>query len=248
MTISPIKTLPDSVTWESLEISYRYYCSRRRRTLAISVYPDRSVLVRAPFGTSRENVRRFVIGRAGWIVRARQRLEQYAPAQPILYRSGESHHYVGKQYRLEVQQGKKDCVTCLAGRLLVTTRQSPTEEKTKKLLDVWYRARADILFHDRLAVCRQWAAREGIPLPDLKIRRMRTRWGSFSSRQGAITLNLSLIMVPVESLDYVILHELCHYKVGHHGRQFWGLLTRLLPDCKERRKALNAYAANLRLP
>jgi predicted metal-dependent hydrolase len=46
----------------------------------------------------------------------------------------------------------------------------------------------------------------------------------------------------------VILHELCHHKVGHHGRRFWGLLTRLMPDCKERRKALNAYAVNLSLP
>ncbi len=76
---------------------------------------------------------------------------------------------------------------------------------------------------------------------------MRTRWGSFSSKR-AITLNLALVMVPIEYLDYVIFHELCHYRVGHHGPAFWRLFKRLMPDCRERKKALNTYALRLRLP
>ncbi len=239
--------LPDSVTWESLEISYRYYCSRRRRTFGISVYPDLSVLVRAPFGTSREAVRQFVFSRAGWIVRAQRKLDRYIPLQPLLYRSGETHHYIGRQYQLEVREGRSDYVTCLSGRVVVTMRLEPTAERTKKLLDAWYRSRAVIVFHERLAVCQRSAAQEGIPMPALRIREMRTRWGSFSSK-GGITLNLLLIMMPVECLDYVIFHELCHYKVGRHGPRFWGLLKRLMPDCEERKKELNAYAGSLRLP
>jgi predicted metal-dependent hydrolase len=242
-----MKTLPDLVTWEGIEISYHYYHSRRRRTLGITVYPDLSVLVRAPFATSRDAMRQFVLDRAGWIIRAQGKFRQHVPSEPLLDRSGETHHYTGKRYRLEVNQGQKDCVTCLSERLLVTTRHEPTEEKTKKLLDAWYRARADILFHERLAACQQRAAREGIPLLALRIRKMRTRWGSFSSK-GGITLNLLLIMVPVACLDYVILHELCHHKVRRHGPQFWRLLRRLMPECEERKRELNALAMALRLP
>jgi len=128
--------------------------------------------------------------------------------------------------------------------VVVTTRIEPTEERTKKLLDAWYRSRADMFFHERLAACRHWAAQEGIPMPDLRIRKMRTRWGSFSLK-GGMTLNLLLIMVPVECLDYVILHELCHYKVGRHGPRFWRLLKRVMPDCEERKKELNTYAGSL---
>jgi predicted metal-dependent hydrolase len=244
--MTALSTLPDLLTWENLEIPYRYYCSRRRRTLGISVYPDLSVLVRAPFATSREEIRRFVLERAGWIVRTQRRLEQHV-SEPLLYRSGETHHYIGKQYRLELKQGQKDCITCLRGCLVVTIRHEPTEEKAKKLLDVWYRARADILFHERLAACQQRATQEGIPLPALRIRKMRTRWGSFSSK-GKITLNLLLIMAPIECLDYVILHELCHHKVRRHGPRFWGLLKRLMPDYEERQRELNAAAMTLRLP
>jgi predicted metal-dependent hydrolase len=241
-----IKSLPDSVTWEGTDLSYQYYCSRRRRTLAISVFPDRMVLVRAPHGTSRKTIQQFVLSRAGWVNAALRRFERIDVPEPPRYRSGEIHHYAGRKYRLEVKQGHKDSVACLSDSILVTTLHPPTGERVRKLLDRWYRARADILFHDRLAACGLVAEREGIPLPALRIRKMRSRWGSFSTRTG-VTLNLMLVMMPVECLDYVILHELCHYKVGHHGAAFWKLLTRLLPDCRERKKALNAYALYLRL-
>jgi predicted metal-dependent hydrolase len=198
-------------------------------------------------GTKPGAVRRFVLERAGWIARVRRRFLQHVPSQPLLYRSGETHLYAGRQYQLEVKQGEKDRVTCLSGRLLVTSRHRPTEERTKKLLDAWYQTRAEILFHDRLSACQRIAAQEGIPLPVLRIRKMRTCWGSFSPR-GRMTLNLLLIMAPVECLDYVILHELCHHKVGRHGPRFWGLLTRLMPDCKERKRELNSHAGTLCLP
>ena len=60
---------------------------------------------------------------------------------------------------------------------------------------------------------------------------MKTRWGSFSP-QGRITLNLWLITMPVDCLDYVIMHELCHCKISGHGPRFWKLLERFLPDCR----------------
>jgi predicted metal-dependent hydrolase len=239
-----IQTYPDAATWEGDSILYRYYCSRRRRSLAISVLHDLSVTVRAPYGTSREQIRLFVVEHAGWILRTQRKLGQQSNPEPLSFRDGETHCYAGRSYLLEVNQGERDSVACLDNRLVVTMRQEPSEEKTKKILDAWYRRRADILFHDRLAVCHERAASEGIPLPVLRIRKMRSRWGSYSPK-GVITLNLLLILFPVECLDYVVLHELCHYKVGRHGPRFWKLLKRLMPDCQERRGALNAYGRNL---
>ncbi|OPY59968.1 MAG: hypothetical protein A4E57_04603 [Syntrophorhabdaceae bacterium PtaU1.Bin034] len=215
-----IKTVPDIVTWYDTQISYSYYCSSRRRTLAISVHHDLSVVVRAPCRTSLEKIRSFILEHAGWIVKTQRKLEQRSHPEPLSYRSGETHHYAGKAYRLEVEQGQRDSVACLGDRLIVTVRQGPSEEKTKEVLDSWYRRRAEILFHDRLVLCHQKAASEGVPLPLIRIRKMRTHWGSYSSK-GVITLNLLLILAPIEHLDYVILHELCHYKVGRHGPRFW---------------------------
>ena len=76
---------------------------------------------------------------------------------------------------------------------------------------------------------------------------MKTRWGSFSPR-GWMTLNLWLVTMSLDCLDYVIMHELCHCKIKGHGPRFWKFLGRFLPDCRERRKELNARTSWPRVP
>ncbi len=231
----------DSITWGTIEIPYRYFHSRRK-TLGISVHPDLSVTVRAPNGTSVETIKAFVHRRGGWISKAWRDFEQYLPKQPERrYISGESHRYLGRQFRLKIEQSEVGTVKCLRGYLWVTIKDEPTPERAKMMLEDWYRQHAKNIFQERLLACHQRVLREGIPLPVMLIRKMVSRWGSYSSA-GRITLNLALIKAPKECIDYVIIHELCHHKVRHHGPKFWKLLHRLMPDFEERRKKLKLYA------
>lgn len=233
--------LKDSITWGTVEIPYRYTHSSRK-TLAISVHPDLSVTVKAPRDTTIETIRAFVHRRGGWIRKAWRDFEQYLPKQPERrYISGESHRYLGRQYRLKIDQGEVEAVKCLRGYLWITAKDEPTPELAKIMLEDWYRQHAKNIFHERLMACHQRVLREGIPLPALLIRKMVSRWGSYSSA-GRITLNLALIKAPKECIDYVIIHELCHHKVKHHGPKFWRLLHRLMPDFEERRRKLNLFA------
>ena len=235
------ESLPDLVTWHASDIPYRY-CRSRRRTLCITIHPDLSVLVRAPMRANPGEIREFVLTHARWMLKTRQRLESRSAEMPPAphYENGEAHPYLGRTYPLEVQPGHKASATFRADHIHITTKGKGTTENVMKLLDRWYRAQAEIVFHERLAACLRRMP-EDIPLPPLRIRSMKTRWGSFSSR-GRITLNLSLITVPVDCLDYVILHELCHYRLRRHGPRFWKLLQSILPDCRERRKELNSRA------
>lgn len=231
----------DTITWGTVEIPYRYSFSQRK-TLGISVHPDLSVTIQAPHGTSTETIQGFVHRRGGWINRAWRDFEQYLPKQPLRrYVSGETHRYLGRQYRLKLVQGEADSVKCLRGYLCVMTKDEPTSERAKALLESWYRSHAKAVLHERLLACHQRAAREGIILPSMMIRQMVSRWGSFSAA-GRITLNLGLIKAPKECIDYVILHELCHFREKHHGPRFWKLMQRLMPDFEERRYRLNLYA------
>jgi predicted metal-dependent hydrolase len=233
--------LSDTVKWGTVEIPYRYRFSQRK-TLAISVHPDLSVTVKAPHETSLETIRQYVFRRGGWIIRAWRDFEQYLPKQPPRrYVSGETHRYLGRQYRLKLEQGETESVKCLRGYLWVTTKDEPTPERAKALLETWYRSHARNIFGERLLACHKRAEREGILLPSMVIRQMASRWGSFSSA-GRITLNLALIKAPKECVDYVILHELCHFKIKHHGPRFWKLLHQLMPDFEERRAKLNMHA------
>ena len=234
------ESLPDLVTWQGSHIPYRY-CRSRRRTLCITIYPDLIVLVRAPLRAAPGDIREFVLSHARWIMKTRQKLESRAAVKPPgpRYTSGEAHPYLGQAYPLEVQQGVKPSVGLLSGRICVTTKGEPTEEMVKKLLHRWYSAQADIIFHEHLAACLRTMPKD-FPLPPLRIRPMRSRWGSFSPK-GRIALNLWLITMPLDCLDYVIFHELCHYKVRGHGKRFWELLERFLPEWRMRRKELNAH-------
>ncbi len=231
----------DSVHWGRTLISYSVEFFERK-TLAISVHPDLSVSVKAPLHTELEVVREKVLKRAAWIQRQWREFELYLPKQPPRsYVNGETHRYLGRQYRLRAEQGATQSVKCLRGYFRVTLCDEPTPEKVRCLLERWYRERAGILFRERLRICLRRAVGEGIREPQLRIQRMRNRWGSCSAK-GRIILNLELIKAPTECIDYVIFHELCHLRERHHGPRFWRLLAKLMPDYEQRRKRLNLFA------
>lgn len=232
--------LHDSVRWGNTHIPYRYSYAKRR-TLAISVHPDLVVTVRAPEGTDPQAIREKVMQRGPWISKAWREFTLYIPKQPSRkYVSGESHRYLGRQYRLKVVEGDESSVKCLRGYLWVTTAD-PSPPNIRKLLNDWYREHARTVFRERLDACCRLAAREGIQEPALRIQQMASRWGSCSD-SGRILLNLELIKAPKDCIDYVITHELCHLKEKHHGPRFWRLLGKLMPDYQERRKRLNLFA------
>lgn len=79
---------------------------------------------------------------------------------------------------------------------------------------------------------------ESIPIPTLKIRKMKTRWGVCNTRTKTITLNLELFRYDMECLDYVVIHELSHLLVPNHSRAFWSVVEKYCPNYKEIKKKL----------
>lgn len=233
--------LHDSVRWGHTVIPYSVRFARRK-TLAISVHPDLAVSIIAPEDTSPEAIRTKVHQRGAWIRQTWREYQLYLPHQPARsYVNGETHRYLGQQYRLKALPGEEESVKCLRGYLWVTTREEPTPQRVRLLLERWSREHARTVFQERLEACCRVASREGIALPTLRIQKMTQRWGSCSG-SGRILLNLELIKVPKDCIDYVITHELCHIKEKHHGPRFWRLLAKLMPDFEARRKRLNLFA------
>jgi predicted metal-dependent hydrolase len=212
-----------------------------RKTLGIRVHPDLSVTVVAPKGTQHADIEARLRRRAAWIVRQQRQYERYLPhLPPRQYVSGETHRYLGRQYRLKVVEGEAGEVELGRLYLSITVRDKNDRDRVRDLLDAWYRERAAEVFEERLAACFPKVAHLGVSYPKLSIRAMSTRWGS-TSRSGRITLNVKLIQVPTAYIDYVLFHELCHLQESHHGSAYYRLLDRVLPDWRERREALNGY-------
>ena len=206
--------------------------------MVISVYPDLTVSVRAPHGADFRQVDARVIRRAPWIHRQLLEFERYHPLPvPRRYVSGETHLYLGRQYRLRVRRGP-EVVRLSRPFLLVTLPKPPLPRVVRHMLRAWYWMRAQSVFPRRLTQVLKrapWLARTE---PHLRVREMTTRWGSCGSF-GTITLSVELVKAPVACIDYVVAHELCHRLEMGHTRRFYTLLSLVVPEWERARDRLN---------
>jgi len=214
-----------------------------RKTLAISVHPDLSVTVKAPEGTAPGEIEAKVQQRAAWIRKQQRQFEIYLPdVPPRQYLSGESHRYLGRQYRLkviEIPAGAPEKIHLTRQFLEVhTADKSPAH--VRELVKDWYLDGAHLVFHERLIACLPRFAPENLPTPNIVIRQMQSSWGS-CSRRGTISLNIKLIQAPKEYIDYVLMHELCHLKRLNHGAEFYELLSRVMPNWQEKKAKLDRF-------
>ena len=211
-----------------------------RKTLAISVHPDLSVIVKAPVDTPLEDVNERVAKRAKWILSQKRRFEIFLPdVPPRKYVSGESHRFLGRQYRLKVVENDTEQIR-LTRQFLEVYTPDKRPSHVRELVENWYREQASKTFEERLATCYSRLSSENIPYPKVAIRKMQSSWGSCSPK-GTITLNIKLIQVPKEYIDYVITHELCHLKYLHHETQFYALLSRVMPDWRRKKEKLDRF-------
>jgi predicted metal-dependent hydrolase len=217
---------------------------RDRKTLAISVTPDAKVEVVAPIGAPLNKVVEKVRKRAPWIRRQQRFFAQFHPRTPERrYVAGETHLYLGRQYRLKVIPHTQPQVKLYRGHLIVQSLEPKKWEVTRALVEQWYRARAQARFHERLAECQQrFPTPEDFEPTGLVVMQLRQRWGSMTASKKLI-LNRVLVRASVDVIDYVITHELCHIRYNHHGAAFFGLLNRVMPDWEKRKRKLERQLA-----
>lgn len=231
----------DTVTYGTREIAF-HVTRADRKTLGLEVHPSGAVEVRAPLKAPQAEVRARVLRRARWIARQQRHFAEIVrDLPPKEYVNGETHRYLGRQYRLKVipLEGEGEERVRLSGRYFeIHTRRPDDASRTQALLDGWYREKAAVRLRERFVHGCDAMARYGVEPPPLAIRRMKRRWGSCTAA-GRVLLHPDLVRAPTACIDYVVLHELCHLVHPHHGRTFYALLGRVLPDWRERKGRLD---------
>lgn len=229
--------LSQTITYGTKAITYAVNYSDRK-TLDISVHPNTQVIVTAPLGADLATIGDRVKRRARWILKQQQYFGQFAPRTPARqYISGETHLYLGRQYRLKLISAEASAVKLIGGRIQIHTSAPEDTDTTRQLLNQWYRERAELKFPQRLELCMAPLRRRGYEQPPLRIRRLTKRWGSLTA-SGTLILNLDLIRASSSAIDYVATHELCHIVHPNHGPHFHDLLTCLMPDWEKRKLKL----------
>jgi len=208
--------------------------------LTITVYPDFRITAVAPTGFSDEEIERRIRRRALWIEKQIRFFESFVPRETERrYISGESHRYLGRQYRLKVEQGDEPTAKLKGRHLHVWVPDVKDRQHVAAIVRAWYVQRCHDVFSVRLEKCYK-KSRDvlKLPMPSMIIRRMAKRWGSYTT-SGRLILNIDLVKVPGDCIEYVIMHELCHGRHPNHSKRFERLLSRLMPDWRERRDRLD---------
>jgi predicted metal-dependent hydrolase len=214
-----------------------------RKTLAIEVHPDSSIIVKAPTDATIESIESKVIHRAAWIARQQRQFDRYAPPLPAPeFVSGEGYRYLGRQYRLKLIENSIDKIRLWQGRLEVSTPTPFDREHVERSISNWFRDRAMTVFNERYRSCTKLVASYDIEGYGFELRTMSKRWGSCTPK-GKIFLNPLLVSAPKDCIDYVIVHELCHLRFPNHSPSFYRLLASILPDWIDRKDRLNSQVA-----
>lgn len=207
--------------------------------LYIGVHPPNGqVRVSAPLRLDDDAVRMAIISRLGWIRRKRKAYVNQERVSKREFVSGESHYFSGRRYRLKVTE--QDCppkVKLLNNtRIGLFVRPGTDRDKREQVLNQWYREHLREQLPSLLA---KWESKMDVSVNEIRIKRMKTLWGSCNIEAKRIWLNLELAKKPKSCLIYVLVHEMTHLLERHHNDRFRKLMDSFLPQWRTYQDVLN---------
>lgn len=212
------------------------------KNLHLSVLPPNGrVRVTAPLHVKDDAIRMLLATKLIWIKKQRAKFDAQERQSLREYVSGETHHFLGMPYRLEVVYEKLSPQVYLKGKDKIVLRVRPncSTAKREEVLMSWYRLE---LKKVAAGLIEKWQRIISVQVQSWGIKRMKTRWGTCNQKAGRVWLNLELIKKPVTSIEYIIVHELLHLIEKKHNKKYLGLLTGHLPKWRSLKDELNRFA------
>ncbi len=214
----------------------------RRRTLSISISPDKGVVIKAPLRTPVRTVERFVHEKSGWIAKTLNGFKSLRRIdKPSGYTDGDSVLLFGRVHKLNLSQSANYSVRLGTNDTIEATYSNDNNPLIiRTLLENWFkliaRDKLTTRFCEILVKYKYYA----FAPTGFTVRTMKKRWGSCSSK-NRIAISYDLIRLDEIYGEYVIIHELCHLKHHDHSSRFYSLMSEVYPEWKTVREGLKKY-------
>lgn len=214
---------------------------KKVKNINLRVKADCSVSVSAPPYVDESRIDEFVLSKGSFVLSAIDKFKKNMKLteSPKKYVSGESFRILGNDLRLKVLISNYDRVYSDGVFIYMHTRGSDLARK-QRLFNKWISGQINDLYHE---ICRgvyRAFEKYGIKFPVIKIRKMVSKWGSCQPSRGVITLNSKLIEYPRICIEYVVMHEFCHFIHPNHSKDFYTFLSVMMPDWKYRKDVLES--------
>ena len=204
----------------------------------IRVHADRSVMVSASPRVPVWVLDDFVIKKADWILKCFEKYQARDVSGKMEYEDGEKVRIMGREYQLCVVQSLKERVGVEESKIYLLVKNPGDPIRKKRVFDKWYDEQCGKVLRGIVEQSLPLFQNYRIPVPEVKIRKMKTRWGSCMPSKKLITLNKLVFSAPKQCIEYVAVHELAHFVHPNHSKAFHSLVRSVMPDYKERKKLL----------
>jgi len=214
---------------------------KRVKNLNLRIRADGSVAVSAPRNVSLSFIERFLLSNEEKILRALAEQEQ--KPSPPQYKDGELLPVLGVWHRLKVLESGKNRAEIKGEELWFFVKDPENAELRKKTAEAFYK---ELCAQHMPQICRKLLPHFSSSLesmPEIRYRRMKSRWGSCTPKKKSVCFNSLLAMSPPECMELVAAHEFCHFVHADHSRKFYSCLSAIMPDWKERKAKLREYSA-----
>ena len=210
------------------------------KRINLRITREGEICVSAPRAVALAVIERFLASKLDWIEAARARVasrqgERFAPTD------GATLPIEGVLHTVWGVKAKKQGFLRQEGKLILQLRDPADLAERQRVFARFWQAEAARVLGARLQALYPLFADHVKALPVLTLRCMKSRWGSCTASKHHVTLNTNLLFVPPHLCDYVILHELCHFKHQDHSAAFYAHLSRFCPDYAAARQALRSF-------
>ena len=208
------------------------------KNLHLSVYPPKGrVRIAAPSKMKLDTIRIYAISKLSWIKKQQAKILSQKREAPREYINKESHYYLGKRYMLKVIELDTVPVVNLTHKTIeLYVRPGTNTEKRKEILDSWYREQLREIANHMIA---NWEKKMQLKVSELGIKKMKTKWGTCNEEAKRIWLNFELVKKPSECIEYIVVHEMVHFKERNHNDKFIAYMNHFLPGWKQSKVELN---------
>lgn len=156
------------------------------------------------------------------------------------YVTGEKHIIFGKEIVLEVRLGNKNVVKLSDDKIILVIKDK--DQDRGQIVMSYLRK---VLYNKALEFINKYEKIMGVHVEQLRIKKMKTRWGTCNIEAKRIWINYELIKYPIECLEHIVVHELTHLLETNHTPRFYALLGKYYPNFRENDKLIKEFSKKI---
>ncbi len=215
--------------------------TNRKKTIGFKINYKGELVVSAPKTVSISKVETIIAERKNWIEKKQKEILNNLEKNPApVYKPNSEHLFLGEMYLLKVEKTNYfDVQLNTEAKTITIFSKYDTEYAIEQLLYQFYKFESIKLLHQRVELWFPKFVQFKVKKPkQIKARRMKTMWGNCRPQTGILTFNSELIRADIDTIDYVVVHELCHLVHPNHSKDFYALQASFIPNWKDYKELL----------